>query len=94
MVAVMGESDEILVQRAGMPLARGTQKPWPVMHTEVPELVPARMLNEYAYCPRLFFFGVGRLSCGLRAAIPRKETAGTGVWMVAAEPRRCLARVS
>jgi CRISP-associated protein Cas1 len=21
----------------------------------VPELVPARMLNEYAYCPRLFF---------------------------------------
>jgi CRISPR-associated protein Cas1 len=23
--------------------------------TEVPELVPARMLNEYAYCPRLFF---------------------------------------
>ena len=25
------------------------------MHTELPELVPARMLNEYAYCPRLFF---------------------------------------
>src|SRR6266568_7496814 len=25
------------------------------MVTEVPELVPARMLNEYAYCPRLFF---------------------------------------
>jgi len=25
------------------------------MITEVPELVPARMLNEYAYCPRLFF---------------------------------------
>ncbi len=25
------------------------------MLTEVPELVPARMLNEYAYCPRLFF---------------------------------------
>jgi CRISP-associated protein Cas1 len=23
--------------------------------TEIPELVPARMLNEYAYCPRLFF---------------------------------------
>jgi CRISPR-associated protein Cas1 len=23
--------------------------------TETPELVPARMLNEYAYCPRLFF---------------------------------------
>ena len=23
--------------------------------TGVPELVPARMLNEYAYCPRLFF---------------------------------------
>ncbi len=23
--------------------------------TEVPELVPARMLNEYAFCPRLFF---------------------------------------
>lgn len=23
--------------------------------TEVPDLVPARMLNEYAYCPRLFF---------------------------------------
>ncbi|HXP20921.1 MAG TPA: CRISPR-associated endonuclease Cas1 [Streptosporangiaceae bacterium] len=23
--------------------------------TELPELVPARMLNEYAYCPRLFF---------------------------------------
>jgi CRISPR-associated protein Cas1 len=23
--------------------------------TEVPELVPARMLNEFAYCPRLFF---------------------------------------
>ena len=22
---------------------------------EVPALVPARMLNEYAYCPRLFF---------------------------------------
>jgi CRISP-associated protein Cas1 len=22
---------------------------------ELPELVPARMLNEYAYCPRLFF---------------------------------------
>src|ERR1700691_2567571 len=26
------------------------------MIAEVPELVPARMLNEYAYCPRLFFF--------------------------------------
>lgn len=25
------------------------------MPTEVPDLVPARMLNEYAYCPRLFF---------------------------------------
>lgn len=25
------------------------------MLTEVPEFVPARMLNEYAYCPRLFF---------------------------------------
>ncbi len=25
------------------------------MRTELPELVPARMLNEYAYCPRLFF---------------------------------------
>jgi CRISP-associated protein Cas1 len=25
------------------------------MVTEVPELIPARMLNEYAYCPRLFF---------------------------------------
>jgi CRISP-associated protein Cas1 len=23
--------------------------------TEMPEMVPARMLNEYAYCPRLFF---------------------------------------
>src|ERR1700733_2756008 len=23
--------------------------------TEVPEMVPARMINEYAYCPRLFF---------------------------------------
>jgi len=23
--------------------------------TELPDLVPARMLNEYAYCPRLFF---------------------------------------
>lgn len=23
--------------------------------TEVPELMPARMLNEYAFCPRLFF---------------------------------------
>jgi CRISP-associated protein Cas1 len=23
--------------------------------TELPEMVPARMLNEYAYCPRLFF---------------------------------------
>jgi CRISP-associated protein Cas1 len=27
--------------------------------TEVPELVPARMLNEYAYCPRLFFLEWG-----------------------------------
>ena len=25
------------------------------MLTQMPELVPARMLNEYAYCPRLFF---------------------------------------
>jgi CRISPR-associated protein Cas1 len=25
------------------------------MLTDLPELVPARMLNEYAYCPRLFF---------------------------------------
>ena len=25
------------------------------MLTELPDLVPARMLNEYAYCPRLFF---------------------------------------
>lgn len=23
--------------------------------TEVPELIPVRMLNGYAYCPRLFF---------------------------------------
>ena len=23
-------------------------------HTTVPELVPARMLNEFSYCPRLF----------------------------------------
>ena len=22
---------------------------------EVPELVPARMVNEFSYCPRLFF---------------------------------------
>ena len=22
---------------------------------ELPELIPARMLNEFAYCPRLFF---------------------------------------
>ncbi len=26
-----------------------------MLGTAVPELVPARMLNEYAYCPRLFF---------------------------------------
>lgn len=32
MVAVMGESAEIMVQRAGMPPARGTQKPWPVRY--------------------------------------------------------------
>lgn len=25
------------------------------VRTELPELVPARMLNEYVYCPRLFF---------------------------------------
>ncbi|MGH3274363.1 MAG: CRISPR-associated endonuclease Cas4g/Cas1g [Streptosporangiaceae bacterium] len=25
------------------------------MFTQTPDLVPARMLNEYAYCPRLFF---------------------------------------
>src|SRR6266516_4868808 len=25
------------------------------MRTDLPELIPARMLNEYAYCPRLFF---------------------------------------
>lgn len=25
------------------------------MSTELPDLVPARMLNEFAYCPRLFF---------------------------------------
>jgi CRISPR-associated protein Cas1 len=25
------------------------------MLAALPELVPARMLNEYAYCPRLFF---------------------------------------
>lgn len=25
------------------------------MRTDLPELVPARMLNEYTYCPRLFF---------------------------------------
>lgn len=25
------------------------------MNTELPDLVPARMLNEYVYCPRLFF---------------------------------------
>src|ERR1019366_155557 len=23
--------------------------------TDLPDLLPARMLNEYAYCPRLFF---------------------------------------
>jgi CRISP-associated protein Cas1 len=27
----------------------------PVTATELPEMVPARMLNEFAYCPRLFF---------------------------------------
>src|SRR5258708_645321 len=25
------------------------------MHAELPDLVPARMLNEFVYCPRLFF---------------------------------------
>jgi len=25
------------------------------MTTVLPELVPARMLNEFVYCPRLFF---------------------------------------
>jgi hypothetical protein len=25
------------------------------MLASLPELVPARMINEYAYCPRLFF---------------------------------------
>ena len=23
--------------------------------TDIPDLVPARMVNEFAYCPRLFF---------------------------------------
>ncbi|WP_338836405.1 CRISPR-associated protein Cas4 [Gordonia polyisoprenivorans] len=26
------------------------------MITDLPELLPARMLNEYVYCPRLFYF--------------------------------------
>ena len=35
---------------------RGTEEPGPVESTNaVPELVPARMLNEYAYCPRLAY---------------------------------------
>src|SRR5690606_29184943 len=28
---------------------------WLDVRSGVPELVPARMLNEYVYCPRLFF---------------------------------------
>src|SRR5262249_33617609 len=34
-------------------LPSGSRAPMTV--TELPELVPARMLNEFAYCPRLFF---------------------------------------
>ncbi len=45
----MSKSDEVKRQGAD-PCSGGC-----VMVAEVPELVPARMLNEYAYCPRLFF---------------------------------------
>ncbi|MGH3440730.1 MAG: CRISPR-associated endonuclease Cas4g/Cas1g [Nitriliruptorales bacterium] len=30
-------------------------EPLTTSHVEIPDLLPARMLNEYAYCPRLFF---------------------------------------
>ncbi len=39
--------------------------------TEVPELVPVRMLNEYAYCPRLFF-----LEWADQLRPPSSDTAG------------------
>ena len=38
--------------------------------TDLPELVPARMLNEYAYCPRLFF-----LEWVDRLWVPSSDTA-------------------
>jgi len=60
--------------------------------TEVPELVPARMLNEYAYCPRLFF-----LEWVDRLWAPSSDTAeGTGsiaASMPGEGPLRCPTRV-
>src|SRR5579863_5918609 len=30
--------------------------PTPAVERELPEYLPARMVNEFAYCPRLFFY--------------------------------------
>ena len=59
--------------------------------TGVPELVPARMLNEYAYCPRLFFLEWVD-HCGRRAATRPKVIASTAVSTPGVERPRCPMR--
>lgn len=56
--------------------------------TELPELVPARMLNEYAYCPRLFFLEwVDRLWAS--NADVAEGIGGIGGWMAGEGLRHC-----
>lgn len=51
--------------------------------TELPDLVPARMLNEYVYCPRLFFLEWW-IHCGPRTPMLPKRIVGIGGWTRAA----------
>src|SRR5579875_1218938 len=53
---IRGTRDGPVAARPAQPLRIRHFRPGgAVTVTEVPDLVPARMLNEYAYCPRLFF---------------------------------------
>ena len=40
----------------GLPLRTSPGTPTLLRRLELPQYLPARMLNEYVYCPRLFFY--------------------------------------
>src|SRR5437870_13907947 len=50
-----GHSDIIVIHSAWTPSPCSTRRPT-MNEAETPDYLPARMLNEFVYCPRLFYY--------------------------------------